>query len=121
MDVFDVFVTTSYSFLTVNRGGVVGNTIEASTEATGVFKLRDGLSTSDNRETRQSDATLHVRPSESFITAVGGNMVGHGIRKDDQDYSIIAQTGGDNFHTGVREHYRLTLERTSYAEFTELS
>lgn len=114
--VFDVFVSVPYTFLIVNRGGVYGNVITSEIAATGVFKLRDGMIMLNNQESRQSDATLHVRPSESFIATVGGDMVGHGIRKDGQDYEVLAQTGGDNFDTGVREHYRLTLQRTDYAE-----
>lgn len=120
-DVFDVFHVSSYTFLIVNRGGVYGNTIDSQEEATGVFKLRDGMVMINNQESRQSDATLHVRPDESFIATVNRNMVGHGIRKDGQDYEIIAQTGGDNFETGLREHYRVTLQRTDYSEYMETS
>lgn len=112
--VFDIFETTTYTFLTVKRGGVYGNSITESQPAQGVFKHRDGMVQVDNRESFQSDATLHVKPTESFIAAVGGNMVGHGIRKDGQDYKIVGQTAGDNFATNVREHYRLTLQRTKY-------
>jgi hypothetical protein len=116
--VFDVFQVSEYTYLTVNRGGVYGNTIAESDVATGVFKLRNGMVMINNQESRQSDATLHVRPSESFATT---DMVGNGIRKDGLDYEIIAQTGGQNYHDGVLEHYRLTLQRTDYADFTEVS
>lgn len=116
MDVFDVFQSVPYTFLQISRGGRNGNVILEETEATGVFKLRDGIAMQSNQETRESTASLHVRPTESFLATVGNNMVGHGIRVDDQDYSVIEQTGGDNFDTGVREHYRLTLQRADYSD-----
>lgn len=115
MEIFDVFDLSTYTFLRINAGGPMGDTITESSPAEGVFKLRDGFSTATNQETRQSDATLHIRATESFISTVGGNLVGHGIRKDGQDYKIIGQTGGDNYDNGVREHYRLTLERKQYS------
>ena len=117
MDVFDVFKSVPYTFLLISRGGRGGNTISDEVETAGVFKLRDGMASISNQEMRESTATLHVRPTEAFIETVNGNMVGHGIRVDDQDYSIIEQTGGDNFDTGVREHYRLTLQRADYSDY----
>ena len=123
MDVFDVFKTSPYTFLTVRRGGVYGNTIEASTEAQGVFKLRNGMIVVNNQESygtgaQNASATLHVKPSESFAN---DEMIGNGIRHNGLDYEITGQTGGYNFETGVLEHYRLTLERTDYAELEETS
>lgn len=115
MEVFDVFDLTTYQFLQVKSGGPKGDTITASPEAQGVFKLRDGMSTATNQETRQSDATLHIRATESFLSTVSDNMVGHGIRVATQDYKIIGQTGGDNYDNGVREHYRVTLQRKTYS------
>lgn len=112
--VFDVFTVSPYTFLEVTRSGVFGNTIASTVDAMGVFKLRDGMVNTDNEESRQSDATLHVRPSESFAQ---NNMVGNGIRKDGQDYEIVGSTGGDNFDTGVREHYRLTLQRADFSDY----
>lgn len=111
--VFDVFDLTDYQYLTVSRGGVYGNTITASATAQGVFKLRNEMIMTNNQELKQSAATLHVRPSESFAS---GDMVGNGIRCQGQDYEIIGQTGGDNYHDGDREHYTLSLQVTDYAE-----
>lgn len=116
--VFDVFEEVAYTFLEVSRGGVYGNVILNSTSATGVFKLRNEMVQVNNQELRQSSATLHIRPTESFAT---NNMVGHGIRVEGQDYEIIGQTGGRNFATGETEHYTLTLQNTDYSEYTEES
>lgn len=112
--VFDVFDELPYTFLEVSRGGVYGNVINDTHEAYGVFKLRNEQVMVNNQELRQSAATLHIHPSESFASS---NMVGQGIRIEGQDYEIIGQTAGDNYDTGEREHYRLTLQNSDYSEY----
>jgi hypothetical protein len=117
MDVFSQFASTRYYFLLLNKGGILGNSVNQTFQATGVFKTRDGVQKGDTIETVDSDATLHVRPDESFILLAGANMVGHGIRAADyeggssQDYRIIGQRPGRNFQTGQVEFYYLTLKR----------
>lgn len=121
MDVFSNFASTPYEFLQLNRGGILGDTIESVTEATGIFKERDGrVPFNANQDTESSDATLHIRPSEPFLAVLNNNLVGHGIRHQDQDYLIIGQTtgrGGTDF--GTIEHYRLLLRRESLSESDE--
>lgn len=112
--VFDVFTNKPYTFLQVARGTAIGDTVTATTEATGVFKLRSGFTKGDTEETGTSDATLHIRPSESFISTNDGNLVGHGIAVEEHTYEVIGQTGGDNFDTGVREHITLTLQLAEF-------
>ena len=112
--VFDLFEEVPYTFLTVKRGTRYGNQITDTFNAVGVFKLRNQTVTSNNQELRQSAATLHVHPDESFMT---NNVVGNGIRVDGQDYEIIGQTGGSNFDSGDIEHYTLTLQVTDYADY----
>lgn len=114
--VFDVFDEVPYTFLVVSRGGVYGNRITAQHNATGVFKLRNEMVQVNNQELRQSAATLHIHPDEPFLNSID---VGQGIRCQGQDYEIIGQTGGDNYDTGVREHYTLTLQNTDYSDYTE--
>lgn len=116
-NVFDVFELSEYVFLQVTRGGVAGNVIVASHVAQGVFKLRSNMVRNQNSETKDSNATLHIRPTESFLGPLEGNLVGHGVRIGGKDYEIIGQTGGQNFHNGVMEHYTATLQETSYSEF----
>lgn len=111
--VFDVFDLSDYQFLEISRGGVYGNRITATHNASGVFKLRNEMVQVNNQELRQSAATLHVRPDEPFISNIA---VGQGIRCQGQDYEIIGQTGGDNFDNGTREHYTLTLQVTDYSD-----
>lgn len=118
LTVFDVFDLSEYEFLTVQRGGVYGNVITGSFTAQGVFKLRNEMVMVNNQELRQSAATLHVRPDESFISSIA---VGQGIRCQGQDYEIIGQTGGRNYDNGVLEHYTLTLQNTDYSDFEETS
>ncbi len=120
IDVFDAFPErlTAYQFLSISRGGVYGNVITASYEAQGVFKLRNEQIMVNNQELKQSAATLHIRPSEAFAN---NDVVGQGIRVEGQDYEIIGQTGGDNYANGEREHYRLVLQNSDFADFTESS
>lgn len=120
LDVFDAFPErlTAYQFLNITRGGVYGNVISATYNAEGVFKLRNEMVQINNQELRQSAATLHIRPDETFAN---NNLVGNGIRVEGQDYEIIGQTGGDDYANGDREHYTLTLQNTSFANYTESS
>lgn len=120
IDVFQAFsnLLKEYEYLVVERGGVYGNVIKSSTSANGVFKLRNEQVMVNNQELKQSAATLHIRPDEPFANA---DMVGQGIRVEGQDYEIIGQTGGDNYASGEREHYRLTLQNSDYSDFTESS
>lgn len=113
-DVFSVFEEQPYTFLEVSLGEVAGDRIVSEVNAMGVFKLRNEQVLVNNQELRQSAATLHIHPTESFAN---GNMVGNGIQVDGIDYAIIGQTGGRNFDTGVLEHYRLTLENANYSDF----
>lgn len=92
-DVFDVFDVTPYTYLAISRGGVAGNTITQTYEAEGIFKLRTGLIHGSNTENVEQGATLHIRPSESFLDSVPSN----------------------------REHYTLTLNPTDYSDFEESS
>lgn len=114
--VFDVFEVTDYTFLELNQGGVLGNTIASQIDATGVLKLRDGMNVNLQAETADSDATLHIRPTEPFAT---GNLVGNGIRASkggsSQDYRITGQVEGFNFDTNVLEFVKVTLKREAVA------
>lgn len=120
MDVFDVFDLSDYTFLTIKRGGVTGDKITESETAQGVFKLRSGMNVASNQETVQSNSTIHVRPTETFISSTGADkdpekLIGHGIRCQGLSYEITGATGGDNYDTGEREHYRLTLQRKAFS------
>ena len=84
--VFDVFDLSAYQFLELKNDGISGERIDQTYNADGVFKLRQGMNASGNTETIQTDATLHIRPDETFITDAPDN----------------------------REHYRLTLQEYDY-------
>ena len=91
--VFDVFDTTPYTYLQISRGGITGNSITGSYQADGVFKLRSGLIRAESSENAEQGATLHIRPTESFLSNVPSN----------------------------REHYTLTLNPTSWSDYEESS
>lgn len=92
-DVFQVFDLSDYTFLQISRGGITGNTIVGSYQAQGIFKLRSGLIRGENAENVEQGATLHIRPTETFVEA----------------------------HTPNREHYTLTLSPTDFSNFAESS
>lgn len=119
MDVFDLFDLTDYTFLQISRGGVLGNVIIAETSATGVFKLRSQIVRGENTEGKESNATLHIRPDETFLTTNDNNLVGHGVRINERDYEIIGQTGGQNYHDGLLEHYTATLQETDFSDYED--
>lgn len=113
-EVFDVFDLSEYIFYEIARGRTRGNEIVSEYTSIGVFKLRTDFVRGDNNETKESNATLHIRSTESFLSDVSVNLVGHGIQAMGQYYEIIGQTGGKNYHNGVMEHYALTLQESSF-------
>lgn len=114
MDVFTAFTTDSYTFLQLDSGAG-GNKVVKETEATGVVKLRDGMVQVDNVETKNSDASVHIRPGEPFIAEVAGNMVGHGLRITKNgltdEYRIIRQVEGFDFDNSTLEFIRVDLKK----------
>jgi len=116
-EVFDVFDLTEYTFYQLERGGIAGNTIVDTFETNGVFKLRSDLVRNQASETKEGNATLHIRSDESFLSLLDNNLVGHGVHIEGKDYEIIGQTGGKNFDNGVMEHYTATLRETNFSEF----
>jgi hypothetical protein len=120
MDVFEAFRETPYKFLKLAQGGVLGNATVTEFDASGIFKERNGMIQNNNLETVDSDATLHIRPTETFIAEVGGNLVGHGVLVNKNGYTahyrIIGQVEGYNYDENVLEFYRLTLKAESLAD-----
>lgn len=124
MDVFNLFATTNYTFLQLDSK-TGGNAIEAEFTANGIVKLRDGMTQVDNVEAPDSTSTVHIRPTESFIATVGGNLVGHGIRvvkgnHETADYRIMGQVEGFDFDTGQLGFYKVTLKRESTWDESDL-
>lgn len=116
-EVFDVFDLSDYTFIQISRGSVRGNTVVATFDATGVFKLRSDLVRGENAETKDANATLHIRSTEPFLVSLENNLVGHGVEVFGKQYEIIGQTGGKNFHDGVMEHYTATLQETEWPDY----
>jgi hypothetical protein len=123
MNPFDLFETTNYTFLQLGSN-VHGNVVLNEYTANGIVKLRDGMIQVDNMEERQSTSSVHIRPTEAFLSVLDGNLVGHGIRvqKDNHelaDYRIDGQVEGYDFDTGILEFYKVTLKRESIATWDE--
>jgi hypothetical protein len=110
--VFTAFVTSPYTFIQTEA---VNGGYESVTEyqANGVIKHRDGKLLNGRQESYDTQTTLHIRPSEPFISPVNSAkaLVGNFVRIDSDEYRINACTTGTNFDTGVVEHYRATLEQ----------
>lgn len=113
MDVFTLFNTKDYTFIQTEP---VSGGIKAVQEypANGVVKHRDGKVLSGNAESYEVTTTLHIRPDESFIDAVGGalELVGHAVRIDGEEYRIDGVTTGTDYDIGVA-FYRATLEKVT--------
>lgn len=91
--VFDVFDLSEYTFYELESDTITGNKIVDSVTSDGVFKLRSGLVRSPNSENLEQGATLHIRPTESFVAV----------------------------QTPNREHYTLTLIPTAFSTGGESS
>lgn len=113
--IFDVFASTPYQFLTISRGGVEGDGITARTDATGVFELSDGMNVNSDQETKQSDATLAIRPTETFVST---GLVGHGVAIRGRTYEIVGRAEGMNLDTLTIEHYEVTLQERGFEDLT---
>lgn len=91
-DVFDVFDLSDYTFLEISRGTVTGNAITSSTDAQGVFKLRSGMSQSQNAENAQQGATLHIRATEDFVEPLGTNREHYTLVLNPADWSDLEES-----------------------------
>ena len=116
--VFDAFKTETFEYLELSRGIVYGNVITASRTVTGIFKERNGMTSTGGAEAETSSATAHVRP-EDFEGLQASDLVGNGIRRQGVVYSIIGSTEGRNFENGNPEHWTLTLEWAADIQQTE--
>lgn len=109
LDIFSTFKTTPYTFNALGQGGIYGNQIIESFEADGVFKLRRGISNTLLGENPTSTATLHIKPSEGFLSTYKP-LEGHGVTVNDEEYRIVGVTEGMNYSTNVLEHITVTLQ-----------
>ena len=119
--VFDVFNPVDITYLVVTQGTVYGNKIAEEREIKGIFKIRSGMTNSQNMETGSSSATVHVKPEDFPETLVNGQydptpLIGNGIMYAGRKYRIEGATGGYNYETNIMEHYTLTLQAEDYVD-----
>lgn len=122
---FNLFNTNAYKFLILEKE-LIGSVATTEYNAEGVIKFRDGVVTGDGAETFESTATLHIKPNEPFIALLKGNLLGNGVRIEDEageteDYKIIGQSIGKDFDTGNVEFYKVTLKRENIVEWDSSS
>lgn len=120
LTVFDVFPEVAYEYLNISRGGVYGNTILSSTDASGVVDIEGDIVSVGNQESRQANSLLYIHPTESFITNPK-LLVGNGIRVLGNEYDIVGYGVGRNQETQEVEHFELTLNAADFADYTETS
>lgn len=118
---FNLFNTNPYTFVILEKE-LIGSVATTEYEAEGVIKFRDGEVVSNNAETFSSSATLHIKPDETFIALLDGNLLGNGVRIVDEageteDYKIIGQSIGKDFDTGNVEFYKVTLQKENIVEW----
>lgn len=113
MSVFEAFSEVALEYLEISRGEVYGNRIVGRKTIHGIVKIKEGMTSQGNQETRKSNSTVHVHPKD-FMGISREKIIGNGIRYDNVDYSIIGVTEGRNFDNNTVEHLTLTLERAEY-------
>lgn len=127
MNPFELFpeAIQPITFLELNEGGILGNTIKSTHTFNGILKERKGMSQNQNMELKESTSTLHIPPQEAFIASLSGELVGHGIRATKNgstvEYRIVGQREGYDFDAGVLMFYRIELKKESLAEYTDAS
>lgn len=116
------------TFLELNEGGILGNTVKARYEFEGILKERKGTTQNQNMELLESTSTLHIEPDLSFIPIIINGtgqkgFRGHGIEATHNGvtvtYRIVGYPDGFDFDTGETEFFRLTLKQESLAEYTD--
>jgi hypothetical protein len=124
-DMFDLFTTTSYTFLQLDNDAG-GFTVVAEYPTTGIVKMRDGMAANPDYEEQVATGTVHIRATESFVTALGANLVGHAIRVAKGDYNeatyrIDSQVEGYDYDNGETAFYKVTLKPEESWDESELS
>ena len=110
--VFDVFTETPYTFLEISRGNVYGDRVLDERTLSGVFKLKTGMTSNNNMEVIDADATLHAHPEDFDVPT--SSLVGQGVQVDGVNYTIEGVSEGKNFDTGIVEHIYMRLQKTDF-------
>lgn len=110
--VFDVFSETTYTFLEISRGNVYGDRIVSERTLSGVFKLKTGMTSNNNMEVVDADATLHAHPEDFEVPT--SSLVGQGIQVNGVNYKIEGVSEGKNFDTGIVEHIYMRLQKDNF-------
>lgn len=111
--VFDVFAETPYKFMEISRGNVYGDVVTSQRVLLGVFKLKTGMTSNNNMEVVDADATLHAHPDD-FTDIPTPSLIGQGIQVGGVNYTIEGVSEGKNFDNGVVEHIYMRLQKTDF-------
>lgn len=127
VDVFKAFPKSvqPMSFLELNQGGILGNTVKQRWEFGGILKDIKGKTVDRNMSLQDSPSRLHIRPDEPFIPILQEygktgflkcaiEATKNGVTSY---YSITGYPEGYNFHDGRNEFFWVTLKTTSLADY----
>lgn len=114
VSILDYFPTSTYTFCRVEPQ-TQGLKVLEEYDGEGLFKIRGGM-TSTDIETPTADASLAVKASESFVSDLNAELVGHVVKVAREAYEplvyrIIGQVEGYDYDTDEQDFYRLTLKR----------
>jgi len=120
MDVFEAF-PTQQAILYLRISHTSGDQLGDDYIEDAVFKQRQGVAQTGEKDTRTGDATLYLKPSSAFVAASGGNMVGSYAKIDGNLYRITSWSEGKDFDTAEVKHYRLDMERKDESSWAQSS
>lgn len=109
MTIFETMALVSYELLTLEAQVGKRRIIERQAKL-GVFIERTGKARNGYGEEYDRQSLLYIRP-EDFRA----NILEYGVAIDGVEYDITGYAVGKDYHTGVLEHYKLTLTRAVYA------
>lgn len=117
----DFFKLENYTFV-IAKKELVGNVEQTSYQGKGLFRLKDGLVVNNNAETINSNATLHIKPTEEFMAVLNGNLIGNIIERNNklggkESYRIVGQSVGEDYDFGELFKFRVTLQREDLTEW----
>ena len=111
MNIFANFKQTPYTYHQMTQGDTwTGGQSGQDYQGQGVWKARNSSNVPTDAPDEVGAPTLNIHPSEPFITADVGEMIGDTVTIKGKLYRVSGVTTAENYRTGQVEHYRLMLQ-----------
>ena len=116
------------TFLELNQGGIIGNTVKARYDFEGILKEVKGMTLNQNMELLESNSRVHIEEDESFMPTLKASFGiegfrGHGLEVTvggvTSTYRIIGYPVGVDYDEGEAVFNWFTLKQESLAEYTD--